>query len=234
MVLRTLFCSLQNVRRAICTRSLTNKFVASLHSIIWTAEENEITCVDEIRKCGWNLHFVQMKSEDEPRVEWNLPMNPTKSDFIASDFIHLWWIYSAKGRFHCSSVLRDKNKNPPRKVGFELCQRHNVFISWSFGNAVWYAPCELPLLRGGATHSVLLFAKHSRSNLHLLADKQACRLALFDYREYREYANIKCCTKFAPKSHQHSTLFCSINWNWLTCLQIWQLCHKQSLQQLPA
>ena len=25
------------------------------------------------------------------------------------------------------------------------------------------------------------------------------------YREYREYANIKCCTKFAPKSHQHST-----------------------------
>ena len=38
MVLRTLFCSLQNVRRAICTRSLTNKFVASLHLIIWTAE----------------------------------------------------------------------------------------------------------------------------------------------------------------------------------------------------
>ena len=37
MVLRTLFCSLQNVRRAICTRSLTNKFVASLHLIIWTA-----------------------------------------------------------------------------------------------------------------------------------------------------------------------------------------------------
>ena len=38
MVLCTLFCSLQNVRRAICTRSLTNKFVASLHLIIWTAE----------------------------------------------------------------------------------------------------------------------------------------------------------------------------------------------------
>jgi hypothetical protein len=25
------------------------------------------------------------------------------------------------------------------------------------------------------------------------------------YREYREYRRIKCCTKFAPKSHQHST-----------------------------
>ena len=25
------------------------------------------------------------------------------------------------------------------------------------------------------------------------------------YREYREYRPIKCCTKFAPKSHQHST-----------------------------
>ena len=30
---------------------------------------------------------------------------------------------------------------------------------------------------------------------------------------YREYRPIKCCTKFAPKSHQHSTLFCSSNWN---------------------
>ena len=38
MVLCTLFCLLQNVRRAICTRSLTNEFVASLHLIIWTAE----------------------------------------------------------------------------------------------------------------------------------------------------------------------------------------------------
>ena len=25
------------------------------------------------------------------------------------------------------------------------------------------------------------------------------------YREYREYRLIKCCTKFAPKLHQHST-----------------------------
>ena len=25
------------------------------------------------------------------------------------------------------------------------------------------------------------------------------------YREYREYRRIKCCTKFAPRSHQHST-----------------------------
>ena len=72
---------------------------------------------------------------------------------------------------------------------------------------------ELHLLRCGATHFVLLFAKRSRSNLHSLADKQACRLASFDYREYREYRPIKCCTKFAPRSHQHSTLFCSTNWN---------------------
>ena len=26
-----------------------------------------------------------------------------------------------------------------------------------------------------------------------------------EYREYREYRRIKCCTKFAPKLHQHST-----------------------------
>ena len=33
------------------------------------------------------------------------------------------------------------------------------------------------------------------------------------YREYREYRPIKCCTKYAPRSHQHSTPFCSTNWN---------------------
>ena len=33
-----LFCSSQNARRAICTRSLTNKFVDLLRLIIWTAE----------------------------------------------------------------------------------------------------------------------------------------------------------------------------------------------------
>ena len=40
---------------------------------------------------------------------------------------------------------------------------------------------ELHLFRGGATHFVLLIAKRSWSNLHSLADKQACRLASFDY-----------------------------------------------------
>ena len=38
VVLRTLFCFSQNARGAICTRSLTNEFVASLHLIIWTAK----------------------------------------------------------------------------------------------------------------------------------------------------------------------------------------------------
>ena len=42
-------------------------------------------------------------------------------------------------------------------------------------------PASIASLRGGALHYVLLFAKRSRSNLHSLADKQACRLALFDY-----------------------------------------------------
>ena len=48
---------------------------------------------------------------------------------LRSDFIHRDGFILLKGRFRCTSVLRDKNKNPPRKVGFELCQRHNVFIS---------------------------------------------------------------------------------------------------------
>ena len=36
-----------------------------------------------------------------------------------------------EGVLHCRApkFSRDKNKNPPRKVGFELCHRHNVFIS---------------------------------------------------------------------------------------------------------
>ena len=39
VVLRTLFCFSQNARGAICTCSLTNKFVASLNLIIRTAEK---------------------------------------------------------------------------------------------------------------------------------------------------------------------------------------------------
>ena len=39
-----------------------------------------------------------------------------------------------------------------------------------------YTPCELTENFGRAMHSVLLIAKRSRSNLRLLADKQACRL----------------------------------------------------------
>ena len=36
-----------------------------------------------------------------------------------SDFIHLWWIYSATGRFHCTTVhRRDKTKMPNRGWAF--------------------------------------------------------------------------------------------------------------------
>ena len=63
-------------------------------------------------------------------------------------------------------------------------------ISWSFKTAVWYRE-----YRGNTCDIV-----------HLLC-------VFVQYREYREYRPIKCCTKFAPRSHQHSTLFCSTNWN---------------------
>ena len=33
-----------------------------------------------------------------------------------SDFIHLWWIYSAAGRFHCTSVLPEIIKNAQHKL----------------------------------------------------------------------------------------------------------------------
>ena len=47
------------------------------------------------------------------------------------------------------------------------------------------------------------------------------------YREYREYHLIKCCTKFAPRSHQQLTLFCSTNWNHIT-LSYFKLIFPQS------
>ena len=55
-------------------------------------------------------------------------------------------------------------------------------ISWSFESTVWYRE-----YRGNTCDIV-----------HL-----SC--VFVQYREYREYRRIKCCTKFAPKSHQHST-----------------------------
>ena len=46
-MLRTLFCFSQNVRRAICTRSLTSKLADSLRLIIWTAEFLQIEYPDK-------------------------------------------------------------------------------------------------------------------------------------------------------------------------------------------
>ena len=50
------------------------------------------------------------------------------------------------------------------------------------------------------------------------------------YREHREYANIKCCTKFAPKSHHIKCPFSSTNWNLSELFQtinllVVQFCH---------
>ena len=50
------------------------------------------------------------------------------------------------------------------------------------------------------------------------------------YREYREYANIKCCTKFAPKSHHIKRPFSSTNWNLSAIPYIEVLRHHNVIQ----
>ena len=57
-----------------------------------------------------------------------------------------------------------------------------VIIAWSFSNTVWY-----------------------REYRKISCDIVALSCDFVRYREYREYRRIKCCTKFAPKSHQRST-----------------------------
>ena len=58
----------------------------------------------------------------------------------------------------------------------------NRIISLSFSNTVWYRE-----------YRVISF-----DIVHFSCD-------IVRYREYREYRRIKCCTKFAPKSHQRLT-----------------------------
>lgn len=43
---------------------------------------------------------------------------------------------------------------------------------------------------------------------------------------YREYRCVGYCTKFAPKPHQHSTRFCSANWNFPSLVFIWYFFKK--------
>ena len=138
--------------------------------------------------------------------EWNvrlanLKWRQSRLEMICSAYREIKWILVHRSAFHShyrisrpighftnlrsgfiSLFSRDKNKNPPRKVGFELCQRHNVFISSSFSNTVWYRE-----------YRVISF------------DIVALSCVFVRYREYREYRCIKCCTKFAPKSHQRLT-----------------------------
>ena len=84
MVLCTLFCLLQNVRRAICTRLLTNKFVASLHLIIWTAGFFEDV----------NTRF---------RGDFNIAMTEVIEKLQGSGEVFA----DAKVKLHCSEVYAD-------------------------------------------------------------------------------------------------------------------------------
>ena len=79
-------------------------------------------------------------------------------------------------------VLQEITKNAPQMWSI-FCIRPKVeIISWSFSNTVGYRE-----YRGNTCDIVDLSCDFVR------------------YREYREYHRIKCCTKFAPKSHQRLT-----------------------------
>ena len=84
---------------------------------------------------------------------------------------------------HCTSVHPRDNKKCPTVWSIFCKLRPKVeLISWRFSNTVWYRE-----YRGNTCDIVDLSCVFVR------------------YREYREYHRIKCCTKFAPKSHQRLT-----------------------------
>ena len=120
-----------------------------------------------------------------PTINWNMDANSCHLPFIIT--------FSCQKFFKSFTVPNFHKKWKPRKPfwyrGFDNC-RWAVIISWSFKNAVLYRK-----YRGNTCDFVHLSCVFVR------------------YREYREYRPIKCCTKYAPRSHQHSTLFCSTNWN---------------------
>ena len=122
-------------------------------------------------------------------VKWNSPFTFAKQIFHSVAISHDEAIFhSPKANFVAPQFIQEITKNVQHKLNVFCRFRPKVeIISWSFSNTVWY--CEY---RGNTCDIV-----------HL-----SC-----DFVRYREYHRIKCCTKFAPKLHQHSTLFCSINWN---------------------
>ena len=90
-------------------------------------------------------------------------------------------------------VLQEITKNALHTQSIFCKFRPKVdIISWSFESTVWY--------------------REYRVN--------TCDFVR--YREYREYRPIKCCTKFAPKSHHIKRPFSSTNWNLMTMLAFYE------------
>ena len=86
-------------------------------------------------------------------------------------------------------VLQEIKKHPAKAECFLDFDRIEI-ISWSFNNAVWYREYRV-----------------------ISCDIVVLSCDFVRYREHREYRLIKCCTKFAPKSHHIKRPFSSTNWN---------------------
>ena len=140
---------------------------------------------------NWSLRFHDLKSS----ISWiELPcfLNAVGKSCTAGA-IHGVSQFMPARAIHCTSVRpRDNKKRSAEAERFLKFRPKVEIISWSFKNTVWYRE-----YRGNTCDIVRLSCVFVR------------------YREYREYRCIKCCTKLAPRSHQHSTLFCSTNWNLL-------------------
>ena len=104
----------------------------ALYLIIWTARENEAFAsqIWSTRKRALSRGLKGFYEAKHTRV------SPCAEGTL-HERCSLHFSYT-EGVLHCraSQFSRDKNKNPPRKVGFELCHRHNVFISsWTVRTA---------------------------------------------------------------------------------------------------
>ena len=140
---------------------------------------------------------------------------------MTAEFLQIEPPYEAAPRFHSASPRAFPSCHPERSEAKSNCKAASNKVQTG-------SPTEkfdkLRMTRSDKKQHppkwVLWFSKMIRRNknlsLRVLAipfDIVHFSCDIVRYREHREYRRIKCCTKFAPKSHQHSTLFCSTNWN---------------------
>ena len=119
-----------------------------------------------------------------------------------AEFLQIEYPDKAAPRFHSPVARAFPSCHPERSEAKSNCEAASNEVQTGSSTEKFD---KLRMTRSGKKQHPRMSAVLYRNNPKWVIISWSFR-NIVRYREYREYRPIKCCTKFAPKSHQRSTL----------------------------